>query len=59
MSPNLEQFFLELPRRVSGLFSFSSNVFPSIDVGIGRLSFFPLFCGISSETDTDLRDKSI
>ena len=44
---------------MSGLFSFSNNVFPSIDLAIGRLSFFPLFCGISSETDTDLRDKSI
>ena len=55
MSPNLEQFFLELPRRMSGLFSFSSDFFPSIDVAIGRLSVFPLICGISSEMDTDFR----
>ena len=37
------------------LLSFSSDVFSSIDVAIGRLSFFPLSCGKSSETDTDLR----
>ena len=39
--------------------SFSSDVFSSIDVVIGLLSFLVLVSGISSETDTDWRDESI